>query len=327
MDRNYKPRFSIIIPIYNTERTIKRCIESIQAQTYSNYEVLLIDDGSSDNSKYVIEDSIQADCRFCLYRLEKNGGPSAARNYGLEKCGGGIIVFVDADDYVCSQWLEIINEQFESTGADIVFYEYYRKDVDGRLSRRSLPEFQGEFFKDIAALTNNDMFGYTWLKAIKRSVIGDIHFDNALALFEDEVFTCAVLSENKVNMAYCHVPLYIYVADNQLSLSRKVNPEYPYCCEKVYQAWKILLNGKMDELLIKKATHMFENCKWYGLERNVNPLLFWAKLNKCSFITASSRDDRFSRAVKSNRSLYLLLYWIKYKLRNMLSSLKNVRKE
>lgn len=216
----------------------------------------------------------------------------------------------------------MVNERFENTDADVVFYEYYRQDADGRLSRRRLPELQGTFFEDIAALTNNDTFGYTWIKAIKRSVIGKVRFDDTLALFEDEVFTCAVLSEENVNIACCYEPLYIYVADNPLSLSRKVNPEYPYCCEKVYQAWKTLLGGRMDELLTQKAEHMLENCRWYGLEKKVNPISFWSKLTPCDFLKMVTMDDSFRKAVKDGNKLRLLLYWMQYRIKVNLSSLK-----
>lgn len=317
-----KIRFSIIIPAYNAAQTVGRCLESVKKQTYKNFEVIIVDDCSTDNTYSIIEKCIDGDKRFKLYRLKQNSGPSAARNYGLEKSGGGYITFVDADDYVCHQWLEMVNERFENTDADVVFYEYYRQDADGRLSRRRLPELQGTFFEDTVALTNNDTFGYTWIKAIKRSVIGKVRFDDTLALFEDEVFTCAVLSEENVNIACCYEPLYIYVADNPLSLSRKMNPEYPYCCEKVYQAWKNLLGGRMDELLTQKAEHMLENCRWYGLEKKVNPISFWSKLTSCDFLKMVTMDDSFCKAVKAGNKLRLLLYWMQYRIKVNLSSLK-----
>lgn len=78
----------------------------------------------------------------------------------------------------------------------------------------------------------------------------------------------------------------------------------------------------MDELLTQKAEHMLENCRWYGLEKKVNPISFWSKLTSCDFLKMVTMDDSFCKAVKAGNKLRLLLYWMQYRIKVNLSSLK-----
>lgn len=92
-------KFSIIVPVYNVERYLSRCIESLINQTYSNIEILLIDDGSSDQSPEICDEYSKKYGNIVVYH-KKNGGLSDARNYGLERASGEYILFVDSDDYI-----------------------------------------------------------------------------------------------------------------------------------------------------------------------------------------------------------------------------------
>ena len=100
-----KPKISIIVPVYNTEKYIRQCLDSILNQTYQNFECLLINDGSSDNSLSIAESFAQNDSRMKVFTKE-NGGPSSSRNYGLNKVSGEFITFVDADDYIDEYMIE-----------------------------------------------------------------------------------------------------------------------------------------------------------------------------------------------------------------------------
>ena len=92
-------KFSIIVPVYNTEKYIRKCLNSIKNQTYSNYEVIIVNDGSPDNSQSIIDEFVSSDKRFHSY-IKENGGLSDARNYGIEQVTGDYILFVDSDDYI-----------------------------------------------------------------------------------------------------------------------------------------------------------------------------------------------------------------------------------
>ena len=102
------PKISVIIPVYNAEKTLHRCIDSILAQTFSDFEVLLIDDGSKDKSGEICDEYARKDSRIKVCHKE-NGGVSSARNMGLDNAKGEWITFVDADDYIASDFLSAIN--------------------------------------------------------------------------------------------------------------------------------------------------------------------------------------------------------------------------
>ena len=103
MDENKK--ISIIVPIYNSEKYLDECLLSIQNQSYTNFEVLLINDGSTDNSNFICEKFVSQDVRFRHFSQE-NKGVSSARNYGLKEASGEFITFIDSDDYVEANHLE-----------------------------------------------------------------------------------------------------------------------------------------------------------------------------------------------------------------------------
>lgn len=97
-------KISIITPVYNTQKYLKRCIESVLSQTYSNIELLLIDDGSTDESGKICDEYANKDSRVKVFHIT-NGGPSRARNIGLENATGNYILFVDSDDWVDNQFV------------------------------------------------------------------------------------------------------------------------------------------------------------------------------------------------------------------------------
>ena len=130
------PVISVIIPVYNTEQYLLRCIDSVMAQTYQDFELLLIDDGSKDSSGTICDEYAEKDSRVRVFHKE-NGGVSSARNVGLDNARGEWITFVDADDWIESDMLELLLRKGEETGADIVMgdflFAYPNRDVPCRL--------------------------------------------------------------------------------------------------------------------------------------------------------------------------------------------------
>ena len=114
-----KPLVSVIVPVYNTEKYIRECLDSILAQTYTNLECLIIQDGSTDNSVEICREYARADARVRLYEQE-NRGLSTARNRGLDNMRGDYLTFVDADDCLSKNFLEITVKMMTENAADIV---------------------------------------------------------------------------------------------------------------------------------------------------------------------------------------------------------------
>ena len=120
---NKKNLVSIIIPIYNSEKYLNRCLSSITEQTYSNIEIVLIDDGSTDDSRSICLDWKSKDDRILVFSKE-NGGQGSARNYGIKVASGEYIVFVDSDDYIHPQMIEVLIHAVINHAVDIVQCSY-----------------------------------------------------------------------------------------------------------------------------------------------------------------------------------------------------------
>ncbi len=128
-DYESKTLISIIIPIYNVENYLRQCLDSIVSQTYQNFECLLINDGSPDNSADICKEYVGKDSRFKYFEKE-NGGVSSARNLGIERSGGAYITFIDPDDWVESDYLEVLYRALLEEQADISISTYKQFNVD-----------------------------------------------------------------------------------------------------------------------------------------------------------------------------------------------------
>ncbi len=131
-------KYSIILPVYNVEKYVKKCIESIFNQTYKNYQLIIVNDGSTDSSASIIKKTIK-NHKDVIYIEKKNGGLSDARNYGLKYAIGDYIWFIDSDDYIRNDALEIINN---NSGADIISFGFYKvingKKIEVKIKNKDL---------------------------------------------------------------------------------------------------------------------------------------------------------------------------------------------
>lgn len=127
-------RFSIIVAVYNVERYIEKCLESISKQTYDNYEVLIINDGSKDGSQGIIDKFVKKDRHFKSF-IKKNGGLSDARNYGVKKAKGDYLLFVDGDDTINSDLLKSIDDCLSIALVDLVRFGISKVFDDGSFEK------------------------------------------------------------------------------------------------------------------------------------------------------------------------------------------------
>ena len=111
-------KISIIVPVYNVEKYLKKCIDSIVNQTYKNLEIILVDDGATDRSGEICDELAKLDNRIKVYH-KKNGGLSDARNYGVERATGSYVGFVDSDDYIDAEMYEKLYEAITKEAADV----------------------------------------------------------------------------------------------------------------------------------------------------------------------------------------------------------------
>ena len=124
------PLLSIIVPVYKVENYLPKCIDSILAQTFTDFELILVDDGSPDNCPALCDAAAEKDARVRVIH-QKNGGLSAARNAGLDAARGAWIGFVDSDDYIAPEMYEVLYQAVQSTGADLALFDYAEVDEAG----------------------------------------------------------------------------------------------------------------------------------------------------------------------------------------------------
>lgn len=180
-----KPELSIIVPIYNAEKYLERCIQSIIDQTYSNFELLLVDDGSSDTSIEICRQFEKADSRVKVI-TQKNAGVSAARNTGLDNAKGVYIGFIDSDDYIEKDFYEILYTHLVNEQADmsvIGAYDIYANKKPKKKEQKYLVLDQERATELI--LEGNLVSVHPWSKLCKRELfdglrypVGKIHEDS-----------------------------------------------------------------------------------------------------------------------------------------------------
>ena len=195
-DYESKALISIIVPIYNVEKYLRQCLDSIIAQTYQNFECLLINDGSPDNSADICREYVSKDSRFRYFEKE-NGGASSARNLGIECSGGAYITFIDSDDWVDSDYLEVLYRALIEEQADIAISTYKQFNMDDNCyyvhsyqrgyEKRIFEKYQ--LIEELPVLERYDQsYGITSGKIISKKALGIIRFNEYTSLCEDMEF-------------------------------------------------------------------------------------------------------------------------------------------
>ncbi|MBQ9082385.1 MAG: glycosyltransferase family 2 protein [Clostridia bacterium] len=183
-------KLSIIIPVYNKIRYLATLLRQVQTQTFTDYECLLIDDGSIDGSGAVCDEFAAQDARFRVFHIP-NGGVSHARNVGLDAAQGNYVTFIDADDGVKPDYLERLLRCIEESGADLVISGYEKVADDGHTLQIVMPDRSGivyfsELLPDFARTQlKTGEYGYCWAKMFPRQLVKNIRFDEGLKLAED----------------------------------------------------------------------------------------------------------------------------------------------
>lgn len=293
------PQISIIIPFYNAEKTIQRCIESILFQDMSDFEVILVNDGSTDDSEGICRRLCGNDCRFRIVSIP-NSGPSSARNRGLSLASTDIISFVDSDDFLECNYASSITEAFKTSHADVVFLGYNRIMDRGRYVECHIPPAcAGDMLHRIALLSSHNMFGYTWIKAYRRTAIGCVRYNERVRLFEDEIFTCDVL-RNCSEIGIIAKPLYNYVIGEGPSLNSRVYYDYCKKRDSIFSAWKRLLEGSDgSEIILRQiADEALRACRAHRSRNCLDPVRFWDGIEECAFFRYATVGEPLIKTIR-----------------------------
>ena len=223
-------KVSVIIPAYNSENYIARCLDSLIEQDEKNFEVIVINDGSKDNTSKIVEEYANKDSRIILINKE-NGGVSSARNVGLDNAKGEYIFFVDSDDYLPSDALSDAVKSIETSGVDIVMAKMWHCDNNtGSLREHDLqepllecainPQTENSFLKILTGYALKKGVAYSTLAKLYKKEIVDkysIRFNEELSYCEDVLFNIDYLKNAKSACVrdYC----YYNAEENILSIS------------------------------------------------------------------------------------------------------------
>lgn len=205
---------SVIVPVYNTDNYLIECLDSIINQTYNDLEIILIDDGSTDNSSRICD---EYDSKYANVRVvhKENEGVSVARNLGIEISNGEYIAFVDSDDVIDDNYFENLLTALLQTDSEIsacaLKREYTSTIKKQHLILSSVISFDSKE-QVLESITDkqNSIEGYACNKLYKRSVLKDVRFDKNISMCEDSLFAWTVVSENVNRACFINEPMYHY---------------------------------------------------------------------------------------------------------------------
>ncbi|MBQ3128907.1 MAG: glycosyltransferase [Clostridia bacterium] len=314
-------KVSVVIPVYNVEKYLCECVDSVLKQTYSSYEIILVDDGSTDSSGSICDSYAINDSRISVIHKE-NGGLSSARNEGLKKANGKYIYFLDSDDYLKAQTLEKLVETAEKENSDIVFFDAVSfADVEDnfKVSQNYIRKYNYKTGKGTAVFSemqkNDEFHSAVPLLFIKKDLLeqNDIHFIDGIyyedMLFTYQVFCCARVA-SQIKEAFYHRRY----RKNSIMTSNK-NPKHFASFTRVYEEVKSFseLLGIADEAFAKV----------YIVRCAFNCFNIYEKLSKNDKkenkekIKAIS-DDILKNNAFGNKALqmrcYGKIFWVIYKL-------------
>lgn len=213
------PKISIIVPVYNIQNYLSRCIKSIQSQTFNDFELLLINDGSTDNSGEVCDTYSNKDSRIRVIH-KSNEGVSSARNLGIQNAKGEFITFVDGDDWVETEYLEQLYFNIKDLGCDVAVCGGCDIDEQGKKLRSYAFEKKQVLQSEETELYDWPYFTYVIHRMlIKKSLIEDVVFDTNLPNGEDTLFLTEVFLKAQNGISFIpYIGYYYFIRSDGASL-------------------------------------------------------------------------------------------------------------
>ena len=266
-----KEKITIVVPIYNAEKYLERCIKSILDQTYENLEIILVNDGSTDKSLEICEKFKAEDNRIIIINKE-NGGVSSARNKGIDAATGKFIIFIDADDYIEKEMFEVLEEDLFKNNVDISMCGFRTVDVNGNILSESSP--MKEKYFDVKTFKRNlfdDRYyrNLIWNKLFRLEIIKEhnIRFNEDIHINENVLFMLD-FAKYAFRYSYGNEILYNFLYNPNGEMHRKFN------LKKVsaLTSYLRLLNYDLDADILNKIKYkcLFEGHIYAYLMTKIN---------------------------------------------------------
>lgn len=254
---------SVIVPVYNVEKYLEKCIFSITQQTYNNLEIILVDDGSYDSSPQICDLWAAKDYRIQVFHI-KNSGGGQARNWGLNHANGEYIAFVDSDDYISEYMFEYLEQQLKD-GYDIAECDYLTVQKDNAVFDKF--EAEDSFIectaKDALAFNVKDQIfkQIIWNKLYRKEVIGEIRFPVGTQI-DDEFWTYKVIG-NAQKLIHSDKKLYAYRQQAD-SIMHKINAAKKIEALKAAVEKQEYIVKYFPELESESLVHLWMKCIYQG---------------------------------------------------------------
>lgn len=269
-------KISLIIPVYNSEKFIDKLFLSIINQNYENYEIIVVNDGSTDDSLKIIE-KYQTICRKINCITIENSGPGTARKVGFKNSTGELLFFIDSDDFLPNNMiLDKINKLYQKTKFDILFFNYIAKNIDGEriFNTFKIKIAEGEYSNEY--LYKHPTGGALWNKVFVKQKMKEEYFCDD-SNFEDYYTTYKYL-ENCNNFYYSQEILYYSNRDNQNSISKiQSTDKFIHTIELLEKIYKFS-KYKIAVMTIMCRYYMF--VKKYIYRHKINDIILEERLKK-----------------------------------------------
>lgn len=317
---------SVIIPVYNAEKTINTCVESVLKQTYSMLQIILIDDGSTDNSLKLCRDLAQKDSRIAVFE-KNNGGVSSARNIGLERARGKYLLFLDSDDYLEIEMIKTYIDLMNENNVDIIIGGLRNFSSKEGTFVTKLPPMIGKLDQKLfdTICISSEIFGYIGGKLFKKDVIYrfKLRFNEQMYAQEDLDFCLSYYA--MINNYY----LTNYAGYQYYFIEGKRTPPY---CDFIRNQLKLLSIAQKKSKLSEKANTMIQQriCGYVYM-------MFYNATSKKDFFEAYTKmktvnglDEYLTTCnIEGEKKIIITLYlkgkynWIYYyfKIRNIIKKL------
>lgn len=311
-------KVSIIIPAYNAGEYITKCINSLINQSYKNIEIIVIDDGSTDNTVSVCK---SFNNEFIKVVSQKNSGPSCARNKGIEIATGKYLLFIDADDYLSYDSIEMMLKEMDSNSIVKVNFDYEKNNIVSINDKKIYGRINSNDY--INGIINNNYPGFVWGTLFDKKIMGDLRFDTNTSFMEDAIFLVEYLK--KIDNVIYTKGTYFYV-QNSSSITSNSDKVLQNIINIDYSLQKI------GSILNEPFKIQFKKIKL--IEKEIAKITDYNKIkdviNNIKFVSIIDNIDLKNISSKLYKIIYLLYkkkcYFIIYMMliiRRILKKMKN----